>query len=59
MAALPEGKRSHKDTPNLGGLTALLKHDPEFVSARKVYAKLHNIAKTQEVERITVVCAIW
>ena len=30
---------------------ALRKHDPEFVSAEQVYAKLHNFAKTQEVER--------
>ena len=35
----------------LGGPTALLRHDPEFVSARKVYAKLHNIANTQKAKR--------
>ena len=45
-AASPEGKRSHNGAPHWGGPMAVLRHDPELVSARKVHAKLHNFAKT-------------
>ena len=44
--ASPEGRRSHNDAPHRGGPMAFLKHDPELVSARRVYAKLHNFANT-------------
>ena len=49
VAALPEGRRSHNDAPQRGGPMALLKHDPELVSERIVYARLHNIAMKQAV----------
>ena len=49
-AASPESRRSHNDAPHRGGPLALLKHDPELVSARRVYAKLHNFAKKSQTQ---------